>query len=96
MSPSNSKQTQVIDITRLETPLGTMFACAVEQGICLLEFTDRRMMETELKQLSKSLNATIIQGSNKHFDMLRQQLYEYFQGTRTEFSVPLFTAGTHF
>lgn len=96
VSPSNSKQTQVIDITRLETPLGTMFACAVEQGICLLEFTDRRMLETELKQLSKSLNATIIQGSNKHFDMLRQQLHEYFQGTRTEFSVPLFTAGTHF
>ncbi len=62
VSPSNSKLTQVIDITRLETPLGTMFACAVEQGICLLEFTDRRMLETEFKQLSKSLNATIIQG----------------------------------
>ena len=78
VSPSNSRQQQVIDITRMETPLGTMFACAVEQGICLLEFTDRKMLETELKALAKLLNATIIQGSNKHFVLLKQQLEEYF------------------
>jgi len=41
--PSNSKDKQIVNITRLETPLGTMFACAVEKGICLLEFSDRRM-----------------------------------------------------
>ncbi|MDP1994016.1 MAG: Ada metal-binding domain-containing protein, partial [Ignavibacteria bacterium] len=63
VSPSNSKEKQVINLTRLETPLGTMFAGAVEQGICLLEFTDRKMLETELKALSKSLNANIIQGA---------------------------------
>ncbi len=96
VSPSNSKLTQVIDITRLETPLGTMFACAVEQGICLLEFTDRRMLETELKQLSKILNATIIQGTNKHFEVLQLQLQEYFQGKRKEFSLPLFSPGSNF
>ena len=42
VSPSNSKNKKVIDMTRLETPLGTMFACAMEQGVCLLEFTDRK------------------------------------------------------
>lgn len=81
---------------RLETPLGTMFAGVVEQGICLLEFTDRKMLETELKSLAKLLNANIIQGANPHFDILKQQLDEYFEGKRKEFSVPLFTTGTEF
>jgi AraC family transcriptional regulator of adaptative response/methylated-DNA-[protein]-cysteine methyltransferase len=96
VSPSNSKNKQVINITRLETPLGTMFACATEQGICLLEFTDRKMLETELKSLAKTLNANIIQGANKHFDQLKQELDEYFDGKRKAFSVPLFTPGTIF
>lgn len=96
VSPLNSKDKQVINITRLETPLGTMFACAVKQGICLLEFTDRKMLETEFKTLAKQLNATIIQGSNHHFDLLKQQLDEYFAGNRKQFSVPLFSPGTEF
>lgn len=96
VSPSNSKEKQIINITRLETPLGTMFAGAVEEGICLLEFTDRKMLETELKSLSKSLNANIIQGANRHFDLLKQQLEEYFDGKRKEFTLPLFTIGTEF
>ncbi len=96
VSPSNSKDKKIVNITRLETPLGTMFACAVEQGICLLEFTDRRMLETELKALTKVLNANIIQGANQHFDLLKQQLDEYFEGKRKEFTVPLYTPGTEF
>lgn len=96
VSPSNSKNKEVINITRIETPLGAMFAGAVEQGVCLLEFTDRRMLETELKCLSKILNATIIQGHNVHFDLLSQQLNEYFEGKRKEFTVPLFTPGSLF
>lgn len=96
VSPSNSKEKQIINITRLETPLGTMFAGAVEEGICLLEFTDRKMLETELKSLAKLLNANIIQGANRHFDLLKQQLDEYFDGKRKKFTVPLFTVGTEF
>lgn len=96
VSPSNSKDKQVINLTRLETPLGTMLACAVEQGICLLEFTDRKMLETELKLLAKKLNANILQGENIHFELLRRQLEEYFEGRRKIFTIPLFTVGTDF
>ncbi|MCX2454107.1 methylated-DNA--[protein]-cysteine S-methyltransferase [Pedobacter sp. PLR] len=96
VSPKNSKAKMVIDFSRIETPLGTMCACAVDEGICLLEFTDRRMLETELKSLSKSLNATIIQGDNLHFSTLAHQLSEYFSGNRSEFTVPMVTPGTLF
>ncbi|QJX48518.1 methylated-DNA--[protein]-cysteine S-methyltransferase [Hymenobacter taeanensis] len=96
VSPQQSRQQQLIQLTRLETPLGTMLACATEQGVCLLEFTDRRMLETELKDLARRLNAPIIQGDNPYFSVLRAQLAEYFAGTRQEFTVPLFTPGTPF
>lgn len=96
VSPSNSKSQQVIDFTRLETPLGTMFACACDRGICLLEFTDRKNIEMQFQSLTKLLNATIMQGTNKHFDLLISQLNEYFAGKRQEFSVPLFVPGTEF
>lgn len=96
VSPTNSKDKKIINITRLETPLGTMFAAATEAGICLLEFSDRKMLETELKSLAKMLNANIIQGANPHFDVLKQQLDEYFEGKRKEFTVPLLTVGTEF
>lgn len=96
VSPRNSKDKQVITLTRLETPLGTMIACATEKGICLLEFTDRKMLETELKGLAKRLKATIIHGHTPYLDLLKQELEEYFEGKRKEFSVPLFTPGSVF
>jgi AraC family transcriptional regulator of adaptative response/methylated-DNA-[protein]-cysteine methyltransferase len=95
-SPLHSKERKIIDVMRIETPLGPMFAGAVEEGICLLEFTDRRMLETQLKTLSKLLNASIIQGSNPHFSDLNKQITEYFEGKRKAFELPLFTPGTKF
>ncbi|MGZ5273044.1 MAG: bifunctional transcriptional activator/DNA repair enzyme AdaA, partial [Kaistella sp.] len=58
VSPKNSREQKIIDLKRIETPIGTMYAAAVEEGICMLEFTDRKMLETEFKDLAKSLNAT--------------------------------------
>lgn len=96
VSPREARTRRVIDLCRLETPLGTMFACATAEGICLLEFSDRKMLETEFKDLARLLNATILQGDNPHFHTLKQQLAEYFEGGRTEFSVPLVTPGSDF
>jgi AraC family transcriptional regulator, regulatory protein of adaptative response / methylated-DNA-[protein]-cysteine methyltransferase len=96
VSPKNSREKRIIDVARIETPLGTMFACAVEKGLCLLEFTDRKMLETELKQLASSLNAEIIQGFNNHIESVKEQLEEYFGGKRKEFTIPLYSPGTEF
>ncbi|MDB5284245.1 MAG: O-6-methylguanine methyltransferase, partial [Bacteroidota bacterium] len=95
-SPNNSKNKQVINLKRIETPIGPMFAGGTEDGICLLEFTERRMLETEFKALTKLLNATIIQGENKHFKKLEKELTEYFAGKRKTFDIPLVTPGTEF
>jgi AraC family transcriptional regulator of adaptative response/methylated-DNA-[protein]-cysteine methyltransferase len=80
----------------IETPIGVMVAGAVEEGICLLEFTDRRMLNTEYKDLARLLKTSIEEGENNHIKEIRKQLKEYFEGKRKEFTLPLVTPGTRF
>ncbi|WP_332020969.1 bifunctional transcriptional activator/DNA repair enzyme AdaA [Kaistella sp.] len=96
VSPKHSKSEKVVDLKRIETPLGTMVACADENGICMLEFSDRKALPTELKEISKHFNANIIQGENPNFKTLEKELAEYFEGTRKDFTVPLSPVGTDF
>lgn len=96
VSPKNNRIEKIIDLKRIETMLGTMIACADEKGICLLEFSDRKALPTELKSISKHLNANIVQGENPHFIILEKELSEYFEGKRTVFTVPLSPVGTTF
>jgi len=95
-SPTKSKAKQVINITRMETPVGPMYACGTEKGICLFDFTDRRMLETEFKELSKYFDAVILPGNNRFFTVLKKEVNEYFDGKRKTFTVPLDAPGTEF
>lgn len=95
-SPTKSKGKNVILLNRLTTPLGPMFIAATEKGICLLEFTDRKMLETEFRDLQKLLDAEILIGENKHTKQAKKELAEYFDGNRQIFEVSLDTSGTVF
>lgn len=80
----------------IETPLGEMVAGSTEEGICLLEFTDRKMLPTEYKDLIRLLKTTMVEGDNVHLKTLKKQLKEYFCGERKEFTIPLVTPGSEF
>lgn len=95
-SPNQSKDKNIILINRLTTPLGPMFVCATDNGVCLLEFVDRRMLETEFKDLQRLLNANIISGENEHIKQVKRELKEYFDGSRKTFNVKLVAPGTDF
>ena len=95
-SPGKSQNNHLIPTTRILTPLGPMLAGATDEGICLLEFIDRRMLETQLNRLSKLLNAKVVPGIHEHFDRLNEQLDEYFSGKRRTFDIPLVLPGTPF
>ena len=95
-SPKHSKFEKIVDLKRIETPLGTMIACANENGICMLEFSDRKSLSKELEDISKYFQANIIQGENPHFKTLETELTEYFEGKRLDFTVPLAPVGTDF
>jgi len=83
-------------VTRILTPLGPMLAGATDEGICLLEFIDRRMMETQLKRINGYLNAQCVPGEHPHLDTLSTQLTEYFEKKREDFDLPLTYPGTDF
>lgn len=96
VSPSKAKNKNIIWLNRIDTSIGTMFAGATDNGLCLLEFTDRRMLETEFKHLVKRYNATLVRGDNSHIKQTKLQLSEYFLGLRRHFTITLDTQGTNF
>jgi AraC family transcriptional regulator of adaptative response/methylated-DNA-[protein]-cysteine methyltransferase len=95
-TPNSSKNKNIVQVTRILTPLGPMLAGATEQGICLLEFVDRKMIETQLNRVRKIFNAELIPGKSRFFEDLNKQITEYFEGKRKEFSVALSIDGTEF
>ena len=95
-SPLQSKKLLQLTATRLSTPLGPMLMIATTEGICLLEFTDRRMLETELIQLQRIYKTPILPGKSQYFEMVEDQLTGYFEGKRKVFDLPLVSPGTPF
>ncbi|MFT5450960.1 MAG: AraC family transcriptional regulator of adaptative response [Enterobacterales bacterium] len=95
-SPTLTKNTHITAVTRLLTPLGPMMAGATDKGICLLEFIDRIRLEKQLIKLSKQLETQFIPGQHPLFDLLEQQLIDYFDSKLSEFTIPLDISGTEF
>jgi AraC family transcriptional regulator of adaptative response/methylated-DNA-[protein]-cysteine methyltransferase len=80
----------------MQTPLGPMIAGAIDEGVCLLEFTDRRMLEVQFQTVQRLFGGPGIMGMNEHLERLQQELTGYFTGSVQRFSVPLAYPGTPF
>jgi AraC family transcriptional regulator of adaptative response/methylated-DNA-[protein]-cysteine methyltransferase len=94
--PGHSRGADCIVTTWVESPIGPLVAAATAEGVCLLEFTDRRMLETQFATLRKRFTCAIVPGTNEHLEQLKDELARYFAGTRTEFCVPLVFPGSPF
>jgi AraC family transcriptional regulator of adaptative response/methylated-DNA-[protein]-cysteine methyltransferase len=95
-SPGRSQSQDCIRLTWLNSPLGPLVAGANNQGVCLLEFTDRRMLETQFKTLRARFALPLLPGSNEHLEKLRHEVVQYFDGKLRRFTVPLVYPGTPF
>ncbi len=80
----------------LETPLGPMLAVASEHELVLLEFVDRRGLETQLKTLARRFLRPVTPGESGVLAQVASELAEYFAGTRRRFEVPHLAPGTDF
>jgi O-6-methylguanine DNA methyltransferase len=78
------------------TPVGEMMAAAVDEGLCLFDFKERKMIGTILSRLKKQLKGELKEGEHCHFKELNKQIKEYFEGNRQEFQLPLIFTGTDF
>jgi AraC family transcriptional regulator of adaptative response/methylated-DNA-[protein]-cysteine methyltransferase len=94
--PEDAGTLNILQLHRFDTPLGAMYACTSADGLTLLEFTDRRMLETEFEDLSKRLKAKIVVAENELHKKVAKQLNEYFSHNRKEFDLPLDMPGTDF
>jgi AraC family transcriptional regulator, regulatory protein of adaptative response / methylated-DNA-[protein]-cysteine methyltransferase len=94
-TPGQARDTPLLTATWVETPLGPMLAIAGDRGLELLEFVDRRALETELRELRRSLGA-IVPGDHPILAQTRNELREYFEGTRQQFTMPLNRHGSGF
>jgi AraC family transcriptional regulator of adaptative response/methylated-DNA-[protein]-cysteine methyltransferase len=95
-APGKSRNRTAIVTAWIESPFGPLVAAATSQGICLLEFTDRRMLDNQFKRLRRYFRCAIIPGENRHLAQLKKELQEYFAGQRTVFTVPLVVRGSEF
>jgi AraC family transcriptional regulator, regulatory protein of adaptative response / methylated-DNA-[protein]-cysteine methyltransferase len=96
IQPNRAANVEPVVLARILTPLGPMIGGATSEGVCLLEFADRRMLETQLGRVKKWFGAAGVPGSNSHLEKLKVELDKYFTGTLKQFTVPLLLRGTDF
>ena len=94
--PGKARSTGCIVVAWIETPLGPMVAGASADAICLLEFTDRRMLEAQLRTLQARFKCAAVPGWNRHIARLQEEMGQYFAGALRRFSVPILAPGTPF
>ncbi|MBC1456845.1 bifunctional transcriptional activator/DNA repair enzyme AdaA [Listeria newyorkensis] len=80
----------------IETPLGSMIAIANDDALILLEFVDRRGLETEIEVLRKKWHAAVIPGESPIFEQLMLELDAYFSGNLQVFQTPIAYLGSPF
>ena len=93
---ADTENSACVQLAWIETPLGPMVAGSVDEKICLLEFTDRRMLEAQFRKLRGHLRLPMIPGDSAALRKLRTEIAEYFEGKRTEFTLPLAYRGSEF
>lgn len=95
-APGRAQGSEQVFLARVQSPLGPLLAGATAAGVCLLEFTDRRMLEKQLATVGKLFGGAVVPRANEHLAKLQEELDGYFEGKVRSFSVPLLYPGTPF
>jgi AraC family transcriptional regulator of adaptative response/methylated-DNA-[protein]-cysteine methyltransferase len=95
-APGRARAAAVLTASWLDTPLGPMLAIAGDKGLELLEFVDRRALETELREVRRAFQSAIVPGDHPVLQRTASQLAEYFAGTRQSFEIPIRQRGSDF
>ena len=94
--PGRGRSEACIVVRTLESPVGPLILCATEEAVCLLEFTDRRALETQVSALRKRFDCAIVPGTNRRIKQAQDELSAYFAGKLKQFRVPIACPGTPF
>lgn len=95
-TPTESKNINFLSVDKINTLLGPMIVCAMDDGIYLLEFEDRRMLKTQMKRIIKENKAVPVLSKHKFISQIENELNLYFEGKLSEFKTPFKMTGTEF
>jgi AraC family transcriptional regulator of adaptative response/methylated-DNA-[protein]-cysteine methyltransferase len=84
-----------ITLAEIDSPLGVLVAGATDAGLCVLEFRDRDILETQIAKVRARVGPTAA-GTPPFLAQVERELDEYFNGRRRDFTVPLVYPGTPF
>lgn len=93
-SPSTSDAGHPLKITQFSSPLGPLVAAGDDESVHLLEFWDRRMLETQFSVLEKRLDAVLFPGSTGPLEQLKGEVDAYFAGKLRVFKTPIALPGS--
>lgn len=80
----------------IETPIGLMVSICSEKGLCLLEFIDRKMLETEINELINHYDSNLIFKENSFSLKIKKEIQMYFYKKLKKFNIELDIIGTDF
>ena len=95
-SPMRSEEQVEMRVNRIASPLGPLLICANDAGLHLLEFVDRRMLETQIKRLKKYTKCFYLPGEHAVMHETQKQVDAYFASELKDFDLPLQLIGTDF
>lgn len=93
-SPSTSNAAHPLKVTQFSSPLGPLVAVGDEESVHLLEFWDRRMLETQFTVLEKRIGAVLFPGSTGPLTQLKDEVDAYFSGELRVFKTPIALPGS--
>ena len=85
-----------INIQYHKTPIGQLVLGSFDEKLCMCDWLYRTKRQTVDNRLLKRLNAPFLEESSEVISIAKQQLGEYFDAKRKQFSVPLLMIGTDF
>jgi O-6-methylguanine DNA methyltransferase len=80
----------------IKSPIGDLTVGATAKGICLVEFSDRRSLPSEVAALQRWFGCKPAVGHNQHLNRITDELREYFSGRLKRFTTPLLMPGRPF
>lgn len=78
------------------SPYGELILGSFEDQLCICDWKYRKMRSQVDQRVKNAFEAEFVPGETEVIKQTKQELNEYFEGKRTEFSIPMNLAGTDF
>ncbi|GAF19143.1 methylated-DNA-protein-cysteine methyltransferase [Bacillus sp. JCM 19046] len=83
-------------VQRVEAPVGLLTIVATEQGVCQIHFGELKKAHVSAKLTRAGIKPEWVEQDTEFTQTAIQQLKEYFNGTRSSFTMELDLIGTPF